>query len=217
MKRQRRKYTLVKRAASVRETRQGILDAAAECFALKGIRQTSMQEVARTADVSAGTVANHFPRREELVEATLSHIGASLPFPQWEDLADLADPKAKVLGLLRLLHEYFRAGDRWLHIFFTERESTPSVARAVEARKAQIDELVSLALGPAGRDAKLAMAVSSVLHPGFRHILRTNGASEKLALEIESDIVGALLDEAQPRWRQSETQAQSSTAERRRA
>ena len=155
--------------------------------------------------------------QEELVEATLSHIGASLPFPQGVDLADLADPKAKILGLLRLLHEYYRAGDRWLRVFFAERESVPSVARAVEARKAQIDELVSLALGPVGRDTKLALAISSVLHPGFRQTLLTNGASEKLALEIESDIVGALLDAAQLRWRQSETQAQSSTAERRRA
>ena len=56
--------------------------------------------------------------------------------------------------------------------------------------------LVSLALGPAGRDTKLALAISSVLHPGFRHTLLTNGASEKLALEIESDIVEALLDAA---------------------
>ena len=196
MKRQKRTYNLVKRAESVRETREAILNAAAECFAAKGIRQTSMQEVARTADVSAGTVANHFPRRDELIEATLAHIGASLPFPSWEELAGLADPGARLLGLVKPLYEYYRAGDRWVHILFTERDSVPVVGRRGDAALARIDELISLALGPAARDEKLVRAVQAVLHPGFRQALLAKGASNKLALDIASDTIGALLDKA---------------------
>ena len=198
MKRRKRTYNLVKRAESVRETRQAILDAAAECFAARGIRQTSMQEVARTANVSAGTVTNHFPRREELVEATLAHIGASLPFPSWEDLAGLADPRARLLGLVKPLYEYYGAGDRWVHILFTERDSVPPGRRG-DAALARIDELISLALGPAARDEKLVRAVQAVLHPSFRQSLLAKGASRKLALEIASDTIGALFDKARTR------------------
>lgn len=203
MKRQKRTYNLVKRAESVRETRQAILDAAAECFAAKGIRQTSMQEVARTANVSAGTVTNHFPRREELVEATLAHIGASLPFPPWEDLASLADPRARLLGLVKPLYKYYRAGDRWVHILFTERDSVPAVGRRGDAALARIDELISLALGPSARDEKLVRAVQAVLHPSFRQSLLAKGASNKLALDIASDTIGALFDKAQTRKREA--------------
>lgn len=181
------------RAESVRQTRQAILDAAAECFAAKGIRQTSMQEVARTANVSAGTVTNHFPRREELVEATLAHIGASLPFPPWEDSASLADPRARLLGLVKPLYKYYQAGDRWVHILFTERDSVPAVGRQGDAALARIDELISLALGPAARDEKLVRAVQAVLHPSFRRSLLAKGASRKLALDIASDTIGGLV------------------------
>ena len=191
------------RAESVRETRQAILDAAAECFAAKGIRQTSMQEVARTANVSAGTVTNHFPRREELVEATLAHIGASLPFPPWEDLASLADPRARLLGLVKPLYKYYQAGDRWVHILFTERDSVPAVGRQGDVALARIDELISLALGPAARDEKLVRAVQAVLHPSFRRSLLAKGASRKLALDIASDTIGALFDKARTRKREA--------------
>ncbi len=59
------------RRADARRNRQLILDAAAALFAEQGLGVT-VQEVARRAGVSTGTVSRHFPTKEDLFEAILS-------------------------------------------------------------------------------------------------------------------------------------------------
>ena len=76
-----RTYTLGKRAAQVAQTRDRILDPAAALFREQGIRATSMQEVARRADVAPATVLNHFPTPDLLTEAVLAHIAETLHVP----------------------------------------------------------------------------------------------------------------------------------------
>jgi AcrR family transcriptional regulator len=52
-------------------TRTKILKAALECFAQLGISRTSMHDVARTADVSRGTVYRYFSERQDLIDAAI--------------------------------------------------------------------------------------------------------------------------------------------------
>ncbi len=59
------------RRADARRNRQLILDAAAALFAEVGLG-VPVQEVARRAGVSTGTVSRHFPTKEDLFEAILS-------------------------------------------------------------------------------------------------------------------------------------------------
>ncbi|GAA2093970.1 TetR/AcrR family transcriptional regulator [Streptomyces albiaxialis] len=54
------------RARKKRETRQRISDVATALFAERGFDAVTVSEVARAADVSAMTVFNHFPRKEDL-------------------------------------------------------------------------------------------------------------------------------------------------------
>ena len=69
-----------KGAALVRETfpsvranvtRQGILEAARHPFAANGFAQTTIRDIARTADVAVGTVFLHFPDKSALLGAAL--------------------------------------------------------------------------------------------------------------------------------------------------
>jgi AcrR family transcriptional regulator len=56
------------------ETRRTqILDAAVECFVQLGIARTSVQDVARMAKVSRGTVYRYFDDRNVLIEAAVEH------------------------------------------------------------------------------------------------------------------------------------------------
>lgn len=48
--------------------RRQILDAAARCFARKGIQATTMREIFAEADLSAGAVYNYFRTKDELIE-----------------------------------------------------------------------------------------------------------------------------------------------------
>ncbi|MCD2194558.1 TetR/AcrR family transcriptional regulator [Actinomycetospora endophytica] len=50
-------------------TRQQVQAAARNCFAAVGVRKTTMEDVARRADVSRQTLYKHFAGRRELVEA----------------------------------------------------------------------------------------------------------------------------------------------------
>lgn len=56
------------------ETRRTqILDAAVECFVQLGIARTSVQDVARMARVSRGTVYRYFDDRQVLIDAAVEH------------------------------------------------------------------------------------------------------------------------------------------------
>ncbi|WP_260860537.1 TetR/AcrR family transcriptional regulator [Mycobacterium tilburgii] len=50
-----------------------ILDAANECFTQLGIHRTSVQDVARMAKVSRGTIYRYFEDRDVLIEAAIEH------------------------------------------------------------------------------------------------------------------------------------------------
>jgi AcrR family transcriptional regulator len=53
-------------------TRARILDAALRCFAQIGIAKTSLQDVARVAEMSRGTVYRHFEDRKALIDAAVA-------------------------------------------------------------------------------------------------------------------------------------------------
>jgi AcrR family transcriptional regulator len=70
---QRRSETLARRVATEVDRRDRILDAANECFTQLGIQRTSVQDVARMAKVSRGTVYRYFVDRDVLIEAAIEH------------------------------------------------------------------------------------------------------------------------------------------------
>ena len=88
-----RAYSLGRRAEQMARTRDRILAAAIEAYRDNGIRGTSMQEVARRADVAPGTVLNHFPTPAALTEAALARITESLDPPSPAVLSGTAAPR----------------------------------------------------------------------------------------------------------------------------
>jgi AcrR family transcriptional regulator len=55
-----------------------IRDAAVELFRKKGYEATTVEEIAERADVAKGTVFNHFPRKESLLEAFAADVRVRL-------------------------------------------------------------------------------------------------------------------------------------------
>jgi AcrR family transcriptional regulator len=51
------------------ERRERIIDAARRCFARLGFHETTLQDVFREAELSAGAVYNYFRSKDELIEA----------------------------------------------------------------------------------------------------------------------------------------------------
>ena len=60
------------------QTREKLLQAAYRVFSRQGIMQSRMEDIAREAGVSHGTVFVHFKSQEELIEAVVSHYGKEI-------------------------------------------------------------------------------------------------------------------------------------------
>lgn len=58
--------------AHIEARTKDIMDAATRVFARKGIESTTMQEIAREADLSAGAIYRYFPSKEELLRGVFA-------------------------------------------------------------------------------------------------------------------------------------------------
>ncbi|WP_216587511.1 TetR/AcrR family transcriptional regulator [Streptomyces brasiliscabiei] len=88
--------------------RRQILDAAARCFARNGFHATSMQDVLKEADLSAGAVYRYFSGKEELIAAIVEEVLGRVREAFEEAAAQSPPPPPDVLigaVLRRILHQ----------------------------------------------------------------------------------------------------------------
>ena len=78
------------------QTRERLLQAAYLVFSRQGIMQSRMEDIAREAGVSHGTVFVHFKSQGELTEAVVSHYGKEIA-ARTHDLSESGGSLAKVL------------------------------------------------------------------------------------------------------------------------
>ena len=77
-----RNYDNSKRASAAERTRERIVEATIALHDRSGILGTSVDQVARAADVAPGTVRRNFPTRDDLVMACGRHVWADLHLPE---------------------------------------------------------------------------------------------------------------------------------------
>lgn len=95
--------------------RRQILDAAARCFARNGFHATSMQDILRESELSAGAVYRYFRSKEELIKDIADEAFARIR-SAFEDAARTTPPPSPdvLLGrvLRRVLLDEVPGGDR---------------------------------------------------------------------------------------------------------
>lgn len=92
--------------------RQELLAIAAELFATKGFKNTTVRDIADAAGILSGSLYHHFDSKESMVDEILSTFQNDL-FGQYDEiLASDADPRAK---LERAVEVSFEAIDRHHH------------------------------------------------------------------------------------------------------
>jgi AcrR family transcriptional regulator len=115
-----------------------LLEAAAECFAERGI-DCSVDEIARRAGVGHGTVFRRFPTKEALLMAVVvRHVEAMTTVA--EQAADAPDVEAAFVGFVRTAGEAY-ARDRALVEGLDRCIDRPEVANLIAA----VDRLVQRA------------------------------------------------------------------------
>lgn len=129
-----------KTKAEAEATRQSILDAAEQVFITKGVSRASLEEIARTAEVTRGAVYWHFRNKSDVFEAMLERV--RLPMTEMvenvtnEATGSLEDLKNLCLFALKTLAEdqrHFRVYKILFHHTESDRSLRTQDELATEA------------------------------------------------------------------------------------
>lgn len=179
-----------RRTAAVEQTRRRIIEAAMQCHAERGIVGTSIQDVARRADVALGTVYRHFPTLEDLVGACGEQFFTMLGLPDRDEaMARFSGARSRPERIERLVTEvsslYRPAAAAFLHVR-DARHELQAAAEGHERMEGAIDLLVDEALRPLRASPDQRQAVRALLDARFwttllDHRLDADGAERLLA------------------------------------
>ena len=190
-----RTYALGKRAAQVAQTRERILDAAAVLFREQGIRTTSMQEVARHADVAPATVLNHFPTPELLIEGVLGRVAETLHVPSSRIFQGAYTVEERLRRLVPAMFEFYDRSNQWFAMYQRERNTVQAIRAAEERFWEAIHTLYAEALGPVMMDERMGPAAFGLTNPGTLGALSAAGMSVGQASGLVTDLLLHLLEQ----------------------
>lgn len=189
----KRPYRLGKRKAAVDETKRRIIESATLEYQENGIEETSMQAVARRAEVAPGTVLYHYPTPESLAEAVVESWLESMEPPTPEAIDEESPLDERVAQLTR---ELFRLYERTGHLYRVYQQSPdhPSIQKASRWWFENVQAMLLRALGDRAEDPEAVQVVSVLVNPGFRGTLISTGVPADRATEIAAQLAIDWLD-----------------------
>jgi AcrR family transcriptional regulator len=146
------------------ETRRRIVEAAATEYVENGIVATSMQMVARRADVAPGTVLNHFPDPDNLVRAVISRWTEEVQLPGPDDIDADAPLGERLHAFFTAMYGlYARTG--WIYQIMHTSADHPVLAKANREWEANAGEMMTRALGDAAGQGDNLRIVATFIDP----------------------------------------------------
>jgi AcrR family transcriptional regulator len=193
-----RSYTQRRRAESAEETRRSIVTAAAELYRERGVAATTLAAVAERADVSRGTILNHFGGADGLLDAVADHALEMLELPDERVLDGIAGPEARIRTFVTEMVRFFERSTPWWQVFESQMER-PSLQAREAIFWAALGRLRAAALGPEiTADARAMATIDALIHPGtlgtFLWVLEQAGVPPKERSDIVGDLVIGYLD-----------------------
>lgn len=170
------------------ETKRRIIDAATLEFAENGIPDTSMQAVARRAEVAPGTVLYHYPTPDDLVEAAVERWIVDMEAPSPEAI----DPDAPLEERVRaLVDELFGLYERSEHAYriYAKSPDHPVLKRYETWWYDNVNQMMGTALGNLATDSETMKVVSVLVNPGFRGTLISTGVTPERSVDISTHLV----------------------------
>ncbi len=184
-----RRYTKTRRAEQESETRQRIVEAAAELHTELGPMRTSISMIAERAGVQRHTVYAHFPDDRTLQMACSGHIMGRDPLPAPSDWQAIDDRAARLRSALDALYAWYARNCRLMGNILRDAEVQPVTREVTELRSGPgmlaIEQSVSDGLGAAGKAAlKLAMSFHA-----WRTLIETAGLDRARAVDLMARMV----------------------------
>ena len=160
-----RTYRQQRRAESAAETRARILEFALALYGELGVKGTTLKAVAERADVSRGTILNHFGSAEGLFGAVLDSIVEQIDYPSARFLEGVEGRENRIRVFVETLVDFFVRTRQWWPIFESEQGGAEYKRREADYW-AQMAQFQAAALGPElASDPEANAILLSFVHP----------------------------------------------------
>lgn len=160
-----RKYNLGRRAEAAGATRRRILDAALEVYRDVGVDGATQTAIAQRADVSRGTVLNHFGSGDGLLGEALDHLLERLEVPDERILEGVIGPEARIRAFIDAMIAFQERSTPWWTTFQNEM-ARPALQQRDAAYWAAFERLLASALGPElAADPRAGAVIMALSHP----------------------------------------------------
>ena len=179
-----RKYDLRARAATQRETRRRIVEAAVALHREVGPARTEVQAIAALAGVQRVTVYRHFPEPEALLAACSQHFRALHPPPDVEAFRRIQDPRRRAAVALEAAFAYYEEHEQMMANVLRDSAVLP-VGGGFLAFETALAECLAAGWGSRGRRRSLLRAAVrlGVAFHTWRCLAREGGLPRRDAVE----------------------------------
>lgn len=204
-----RRYNLGRRAATVEETRRRIVEAIINLHAEKGVLGTSLEDIARRADVALGTVQRHFPSLDDVVRACGPRITQITRPPNPEIFSGQDALSNRIKTLVQELFAFYERAAPWLEVGRCERKKLPVLDEGVRHLEELLEGTVREGLRPSITDERTLKVITALTDFYVWKSLSDRGMRDKAAALI-SDVLllwlgGAVLQDEDRRLGRSPT------------
>jgi AcrR family transcriptional regulator len=184
-----RRYTLQRRAELKDDNRARILAAAVSIFRDRGMGAASTLAIAKAADVSPGTVRNHFPDRDDLASAVFEQALGELRPPDPGIFDRATGARDRMTRLATELAAFYERSEPWWRAYEREPELINAWSSGVDRYYRDVDRLMRAGLGPLSGDDTALAVVAAVIGPPTYFALRSRGLAAEDAVRIGVDLV----------------------------
>jgi len=188
-----RSYSLGKRADAVAATRRRIVDAALELYQEQGVAATTMQEVARRADVAPGTVANHFGSADAIAAEAGQRLLTDLRLPPTAIFDGVDGVAERIRILARELAGFYRRSEPWIMIWQREPGGLAAWSGVEQRFYREFDLLVRAAIGSLAADPETVAVTAAVLIPPVVGAIQATGRTGEAAADLVASVLVAWL------------------------
>lgn len=193
-----RKYDLRQRATTTAATRDRILTAAGELFRERGVTNTTLQAVAERADVSRGTVVNHFGGGDGLLGAVMDDVVGLVRMPDERTLEGLPTDEGRIRRYVaEMLAFYDRSSDWWPVV--EPVLQLPVLQQREQAYLVALGRFQAAAFGPFATDRLVMAAANGFVHWAVLGTMRAAGASLEEVIEAVGDAIVLVVNRTRDR------------------
>lgn len=187
-----RRYSMELRAEQAARTRERIMDAALASYRERGIAATSLQAVARKANVSAATILNHFGSADELARVLVAQLTDEIQIPDDREWPEHGRPQ-RVRRLVREMFAFYERSAPWFEIFRSELGHDPVLREGEGAFWEAIGALYARVFAEALGEDRVRGAAFGLTHPATFTALLNAGLSLEDAIELVADALVRIL------------------------